>query len=203
MKKWKALRRLLIPILTTLCLLLANVTPVNAAVFDDITVTATPAFIAVSIAQDTWTINGIDLSGKIAINTTYYANPTGAAGDTTAPNNPVVDGDCYFMIDNTSTIETDMTANMVHFVGGDAMQNIDTGYANNGANSFGASTYTTGAAWPAAAVILKNAASAALKANVAATTDVYFGVAIKTQSGAWASGANQTSTITVTATDST
>jgi len=173
-----------------------------AATSATVTVTATPSFISITIAQSTWTINGIDGSGKIAPNTTYYSNATGATGDVTPPSATVVDGECYFMVDNTSSVVTDLTTNMIHFTGGDAMQNIDTGYTTNGANAFGASTYISGAAWPGGAVILKNAASAAMKVDLAATTDLYFGVAIKTQSGAWSSGSNMTSTITVTATDS-
>lgn len=176
--------------------------PTFAATTATITVTATPAFIGISIAQSTWTINGIDGSGKIAPATTYYSNGTGATGDVTAPNNPVIDGDCYFEVTNTSTVATDMTGNMSDFTGGDAMTNINTGYTNNGANAYGASTYTTGAAWPAGAVILKSSASSAIKSSVAASTPLFFGIAIKTQSGAWASGTGETSTVTVTATAS-
>ena len=196
-------RRLIVSLVLALALVLSFSLPVFADTSKNVTVTATPSFISISIAQGTWTINGIDGTGKIAPSTTYYSNATGASGDVTAPTATVINGDCYFEIANTSTVETDMTANMVHFTGGDAMQNNGTGYATNGANAYGASTYTTGAAWPAGAVLLKNSASSALKADVAATTNVFFGVAIKTQSGAWASGSNMTSTITVTATDST
>lgn len=194
------MRRLILSAILALTLVAAFAVPVFAAPSADVTVTATPSFLSISIAQNTWTINGIDGTGKLAINATYYSNATGASGDVTAPTATVVDTDCYFLITNTSTVVTNMTANMIHFTGGDAMTNTDTGYATNGANAFGASTYTTGATWPTGAVILKNAASAALKTSVAATTNVYFGVAIKTQSGAWASGSSQTSTITVTVT---
>lgn len=202
LKTHKRLLSVLLAVMLVISVVGLTAIPALAATTATITVTATPSFIAIAIAQNTWTINGIDGSGKIAINTTYYSNGTGASGDVTAPNNPVVDGDCYFEIANTSTVATDMTANMSDFAGGDAMTNINTGYANNGANQYGASTYTTGAAWPAGAVILKSSASAALKASVGATTNVFFGIAIKTQSGAWASGTNETSTVTVTATAS-
>jgi hypothetical protein len=190
--------RTLLSILLALVMVLAFAVPSLAATTASISVSATPSFVGISIAQNTWSINGIDGSGKIAPNTTYYSNATGATGDVTAPNNPVVDGDCYFVVANTSTIITDITANMSDFASGDAMTNVNTGYANNGANTYGASTYTTGAAWPAEAVILKSSASAAIKASVAATTDLYFGVAIKTQSGAWTSATAMTSSIVVT-----
>jgi hypothetical protein len=185
-----------------LVMVLAFSVPAMAQTTATVTVTGTPAFVGISIAQSTWTINGIDGSGFIAPNTTYYSNATGASGDVTAPENPVVDGDCYFTMANTSTVATNIVANMADFSGGDAMTNINTGYANNGANTYGASTYISGAAWPAGVVILKSSASANMKAALAASTALKFGVAIKTQSGAWGSGSAMTSTITVTATAS-
>jgi len=177
------------------------VTPALADTSDDITVTATPAFISISIAQDTWTVGGITGGGKIAPATTYYANPL---GDTTAPTaGEIVVGECYFEIANTSTVITDITANMIHFTGGDEMQNSGGGYADAEAGEFGASSYIPGGAWPGSAVILDNAGSGAMKSSLAATTNLKFGVAIKTQSDIWLSGDAMTSTITVTATDST
>jgi len=198
-------RKVLVGILLALVLTLLPVAPALAVAgtSQDITVTATPAFIAIAIAQDTWTINGIDGTGKIAPATTYYSNETGATGDVTAPTATVIDGDCYFTVVNTSTITTDLTTNMIHFTGGDTMQNSGGGYTDAEAGEFGASTYVTGAAWPGAAVICDNAGSAAMKEDLAATTDIKFGIAIKTQSDAWASGDAMNSTITVTATDST
>jgi hypothetical protein len=190
----------LLPILIAVILIFAIAIPASAATTATITVTSTPAFIGISIAQNTWTVNGIDGAGFSVINTNYYSNATGATGDVTAPENPVVDGDCYFTMANTSTIPTNITANMVDFTGGDASANINTGYATNGAGTYGASTYISGAAWPAAAVILKSSASSAMKSSLAASTALKFGVAIKTQSGAWAAGTGMTSTITVTAT---
>jgi hypothetical protein len=195
-KKWS----LILSVFLALVTILYIAVPASAATTATITVTSTPAFIGISIAQNTWTVNGIDGNTFSNINTTYYSNATGASGDVTAPENPVVDGDCYFTMANTSTIPTNITANMVDFTGGDASANINTGYATNGAGTYGASTYISGAAWPAAAVILKSAASAAMKASLAASTALKFGVAIKTQSGAWAAGTGMTSTITVTAT---
>jgi hypothetical protein len=193
------MKKLLIGILLAISLLGISVIPTYAATTATITVTAATAFIGISITQNTWTINGIDGSGKIAPDTIYYSNATGANGDVTAPTATVVDGDCYFVIHNTSTIVTNLVANMADFTSGDASTNINTGYATNGANAYGASTYTTGAAWPAGAVILKSSGSSNLKSSVAATTDVYFGIAIKTQSGAWTSGTSMTSTVTVVA----
>ncbi len=190
------MKKILVGILLALVLVLSAAIPAFAATDAPITVTATPSFVGIAIAQSTWTVNGITGSGKIAVNTTYYANPT---GDTVAPTATVIAGDCYFTMTNTSTVITNITLNMPHFLSGDAMQNIDTGYANNGVNSFGASTYIVGATWPAGAVIAKNAASTAMKSSLAAATSLVFGIAMKTQSGAWASGTAQTSAVLVTA----
>jgi hypothetical protein len=195
-RKWS----LILSVLVSLVVLLSVAIPASANTTATITVTATPAFIGIAIAQSTWTINGIDGSGLVTNNTTYYSNATGASGDVTPPSATVVDGECYFTIVNTSTIATDITANMADFTGGDASTNINTGYANNGANTYGASTYISGAAWTAGAVILKSSASSAMKSDLGATTDLLFGVALKTQSGVWASPTAMSSTITVTAT---
>lgn len=192
MKRW-------LIVLIALAVLLVPPTA-YAAIDAPITVTATPSFISISIAQSTWTINGIDGNGKIAPATTYYSNATGASGDITAPSVTVVDGECYFTIANTSTVITNITINFPHFTSGDAMQNTGLGYATNGANAFGASSYISGAAWPGGAVILQNTGSAPTKSNLAATTNLLFGIAIKTQSSAWASGTSMTSTVLATAT---
>jgi hypothetical protein len=194
--------RKLAPLLLALIMVLVFSVPTFAATSADITITATPSFVGISIAQNTWTINGIDGSGYVAPSTTYYSNATGATGDVTAPQNPVVDTDCYFTMANTSSVATNIVLNMSDFAGGDAMTNINTGYANNGANQYGASTYISGAAYPAGVVIAKSSASSAMKAALAASTALKFGIVIKTQSGAWASGTAMTSTATVTATAS-
>lgn len=191
---------LVIAVLTLVAVWIIPATATAApATAKDITITATPTYIGIDIAQSTWTINGIDGDGLIHINTTYYSNAAGASGDVTAPTNPVDIGECYFVIDNTSTVHTDITGNLPTFVGGDAMTNTGTGYATNGANAFGASTYITGAAWPAGVVVLDAAASSPIKADLGETTDLEFGVAIKTKSGAFTSANNQVGTLTVTA----
>jgi hypothetical protein len=193
------MKRILAILTLIVVMALTFVMPAMAATTAIVTITATPSFIGISIAQNTWTINGIDGNSLVVENTTYYSKATGATGDVTAPNNPVVDGDCYFTMANTSTIVTDITANMADFTGGDASTNINTGYANSGANTYGASTYISGAAWPAGVVILKSSGSSAMKTSLAAATALKFGIAIKMQSGAWGSPTAMTSTVTVTA----
>lgn len=195
------MKRIITGLLLALVLVAMSVMPAFAATSDDITVTATPTFISISITQNTWTINGIDGDSKVDKNTTYYSNADGASGDVTAPSATVLAVECYFEVTNTSNVITDLTANLPAFTGGDAMDNIDTGYATNDADSFGASTYIEGATWPTGHVILKAATSAAMKEDLAATTAQKFGVAIKMPSGDWTSGSAMTGTITVTATE--
>jgi hypothetical protein len=199
MRRWFKVR-LLTSIMVALLVVLVVSVPISSATTASIVVTATPSFVGITISQNTWTINGIDGSGKIAPNTTYYSNGTGATGDVTAPSATVVDGECYFTVTNAATIVTDLTTNMSDFSGGDASTNSNSGYASNGATTYGASTYISGSTWPDNAVILKSSASDAMKSSLAATTDLKFGVAIKTQSDAWTSGSAMTSTITVTST---
>ena len=83
------------------------VSPVSAATTAVVTVTGNPAYIAITIAPTTYTINS-DTGGNSAmnINTTYYSNPLGG---TTSPSATVVDGECDFTITNTSSITTDLT----------------------------------------------------------------------------------------------
>jgi len=192
---------------SVVALMLGAITPAMAADFDDITVTATPSFLSISIANDAWTVNGLgdndpalNSFGVIVPATTYYSNPIDDAVDTVAPSATVLEAECHFEIANASTIVTDITANMVHFTGGDAMQNSDGCYTDAEAGEFGASTYIEGATWVGDAVILANSGSGAMEEDLAATTNLFFGIAIKTQSDAWASGDAMTSTVTVTAT---
>jgi len=190
----KRIRRLMLSLALALMLLLSFSVPAFAAVADDIVVTATPSYISITIAPDTW--NPAGGSVKIDKATTYYANPLGA---TTAPSATVADGECTFTITNTSTEITTLTGNFPDFASGDAMTNINTGYATNGANAFGASSYISGAAWPGGAVIMQSTGSDPIKSSLAATTNLKFGIAMLTKSGDFSSPTAMTSTITVTA----
>jgi hypothetical protein len=181
-------------VFVALLLALLPVSQVFAATSQDVTVTASPAFIGIANAPSTWTLNGITGGGKANINTTYYANPL---GDTTAPSATVVDGECRFTITNTSTIATDLTVNIGHFTGGDAMQNGDTGA--NGANQYGAYSWCSGMLY-SGKVIAKTTGSGVMKDALAATTNIKWGAEILTQTDAWSSASDQTATMTITAT---
>jgi len=195
------MKKIIISVLLAVALVVIPVSSALAETSQEVTVTATPTFICIAIAQNTWTINGIDGDEKIDKGTTYFSNDTGETGDVTPPSETVDIGECYFVIVNTSTVATDITANMVHFTGGDAMQNSNAGYEAGGEGVFGASTYITGATWPDHAVTLENSGSDALKENLTASADIEFGVAIEVQTDDFLSASAMTSTITVTATE--
>lgn len=191
----KKLRRVLIPMALVILLVAVFATPAFAATSQDVTVTATPSYIAIANAPGTWTVNEETGNSLLAIGTEYWSNPL---GDTTTPSDPVVDGECRFTITNTSTVITDLTVNFIHFTDGDAMQNSGTG--SGGAGTFGAYSYCTGMTYSTGKVIADNAGSSAMKEDLAATTDIKWGVSCDTQTDAWTSGDAMTSTITITAT---
>lgn len=188
------MRKLVITALVILVAISATINGVWAATSDTVSVTATPAYISMSVAPDTWTVNGITGSGVIEPSTTYYSNPL---GDTTAPANPVVDGGCTFTLTNTSSVATDVVANWSNFTGvGDTMANSNTG--SPAAATFGAASYITGAAWPGGKVTVKTAGSDDMINNLAATTNKKFGFQIYTRTNVWTAANVMSGTITIT-----
>ena len=189
------MKRLLISVVLALTMVLGISVPTFAATSDDITVTATPAFISISVSPDSYNIGGA--GAYLAKATTYYANP---GNETTAPSATVLDAECAFTITNTSTVAIDITVNFPNFTGGDAMVNSNGGYTDAEAGEFGASGYVSGASWPGASVILQASGSSALIDGLAASTNKKFGWALLTQSDDWASGDQMSSTVNVAAT---
>lgn len=186
-------RLIAIVLALTLCIALLPVTPIFAATSENVTVTATPEYIAMTNDPDTWTLNALTGAGVVDIDTIYYSNPL---GDTTTPSDPVVDGECRFTITNTSTVVTDVFVVIGNFSGGDAnMTNSDDG--TNGATSYGAYSYCTGMTYSTGKVICKTTGSLATKEDLAATTDIKWGLTIETQTNAWAGGSSSTATATV------
>lgn len=191
------MRKTLLAILLALALVVIPAGNALVLTSQNVDVTATPAFISISNAPSTWTINGITGSGVIAPNTTYYSNP---GGDTVSPTvGGATDGECRFTITNTSTVAINLTVLFPHHTGGDASTNSDAG--TNGATSFGAKTYFTGQA-SAAWVVAKNTGSAVGKSALGAGVGIKWGLIYISQSNAWGSGTNMTSTVNITATAS-
>lgn len=189
---------LLVAILLTL--IVAITLPVSialAATAQDVTITATPAYIAIANAPATWTVNEETGDSLLDVATEYWSNPL---GDTTTPSDPVVDSECRFTLTNTSSVITDLTVNFIHFTGGDAMQNSGTG--SGGVGTFGAYSYCTGMTYSTGKVVADNAGSGVMKASLAATTNIKWGLSCDTQTDAWTSGGDMTATATITATES-
>jgi len=194
------MKKLLLSLFLAVTLLVVPAGTALAADNDEVTVTATPAFICITNAPDAWTVNdivGVGTKGVMVVNTVYYSNPL---GDCTVPSDPVVDGECRFTVTNTSSVITDLTVNFPDHAGGDASTNSDAG--TNDTTKFGAYVYCTGMTYSTGKVICKKAGSDAMKEDLAATTDIKWGITYESQSAAWTSGTPMTSTVTITATAS-
>ena len=196
-------RRILVGILVAVSLVISMVGPVFAAAdtYQDITVTATPAFIAIECAPLTWAPNdivgdGVTPKGFISPDTVYHSNPL---GDELSPSDPVVDGECRFTITNTSTVATNLTVNFPDHTGGDASTNSDTD-GSNGATTFGAFSYCSGMTYSTGKVVALTTGSGFMKEALAASTGILWGLTYESQTTAWASGTAMVSTVVITAT---
>ncbi len=176
-----------------------------AEISQDVTVTATPSFISISNVPAAWDINDVAGAGgkTIATSTTYYSNPL---GDIIVPASPVVNGGCRFTVTNTSSVATDLTVNFPSHTGGDASTNVNLTASDitiaPDTDSFVAWSYCTGmTTYATDKVLAKAAGSSAMKSNLAATTNINWGLEYQSQTGAWASGTPMTSTVTITATE--
>lgn len=197
--KGKILRILTVLAIVSL-LVTSQVMPVSAATYQDVTITATPSYISITIDDNTFTLNEETGDSTIDADTIYYSNPL---GDTSSPSSPVVDGECHFSITNDSTVNIDLTVDMEDFSGGDAnMTNSETG--SNGATSYGAYSYYSGLNPYSNKVIIKTngTGSDTLWSSSSPGDDIKIGFELETQSNAFAGGNPSTSTMKVTATKS-
>jgi hypothetical protein len=193
------MRKLLISLALALTLVLSFNLPAFAATSQDVTVTATPSYIAISNSPNTWTINGISGTGKIQPNTTYYAK--GSTNETTPPSATVLDAECYFTVTNSSSVNIDLTVTWGAFTGGGAdMTNSNAG--TNGATTYGAYCWYSGMTYTSKVIVKSTGSDKMLTGMTPATTTKKWGVEIKTRTDAWTSGTSSTSTLTITATAS-
>ena len=197
----------IVSMLTVVGLVGVMASPTLAATTAVVTVTGTPAYISISIAPTTYTINS-DTGGNSGMNisTTYYSNPLGG---TTSPSATVAatTTECDFTITNTSSIVIDLTGNMANGSGGsNPMTNVNG--ATPGAASYAAYAYHAGETF-ANKVLLQSSGSAlgnfsgdsgGVGAGVAANTTWYVGFQFSTQTGAWTGGTGSTYTLTITGT---
>jgi len=165
-----------------------------AATTQNVTVTATPAFISISNSPTDWDVNDVAGAGGKTIepSTTYYSNPL---GDTTVPTATVADGECRFTVTNTSTVATNIVVNFPNHSGGDASTN---GSGTAGANAFAAFGYVSGVAFSSKVTLLATG-SGNLISSLGATTNFKWGMQYDSQTGAWASGTAMSSTVVMTA----
>lgn len=187
------MKRIIVALLLVLVMVVSLTIPAFADTSQDVTVTATPKYIAITNAPSDWTLNDITGSGKIDVDTVYYSNP---GGDTTAPSATVIDDECRFTITNASTVATDVYVNIGDFSGGDANMTNSDSDGSNGATTYGAFSWHSGMTY-ASKVVAKTTGSAVLKDGLAATTNIKWGAEIETQTDAWTGGGASTATMTV------
>ena len=194
------MKRKVLSLLLALSLITSILTaiPVLAADSQDVTITATPLYLAITNSPSTWTLNGITGSGTIAPDTIYYSNPL---GDTTPPSATVVDGECRFTASCTAGATTcDLTVNSGDFSGGDAnMTNSDDG--SNGATSYGGYSWYSGITYSSKVVMKTTGSSELYSSGLAGGNSLKWGAEIETQTDAWAGGDASTATMTITATE--
>lgn len=168
---------------------------VEAATSVDVTITATPTFVAISISPTSWILNGLTGDHRMRINTTYYSNPL---GDTISPSATVLDAECLFTLVNSSTRSIDVTIDIADSIGGNHSTNSNTGL--NGPTSFGSYSYASGLLF-VGKVVAKSIGSPGLISDLAPLTNKKFGLEVKTQSDPWLVGTASSSITTVTATE--
>jgi hypothetical protein len=198
------MKRILISLVLALLLVLCIAVPVfaDAGTYQDVTVTATPCYVAISCDPLAWTLNdivgdGVTPKGTITNSDVYYSNPQ---GDGTEPSSTVDTDEGYFVITNTSTVNITLTVDMENFSGGDAnMTNGETG--SPGASSYGAYSWYEGMTYSSKVVVKKYATgSSTLWTSSSPGDDIDIGVEVATQTGAFSgTGQSSTSTLKITA----
>lgn len=100
-------RRGLWSVAFALALLVVSAVPALAATTQEVTVTATPEYIALTNSEASWA------AGSVAESSTYWWT-----ADTTAPDEPFVDGDMKSTITNTGSVAEDIDVKVAAFTGG-------------------------------------------------------------------------------------
>ena len=106
----KRYSRLIVPIFIALVLVIGTTIPVAAATTADVTITATPTYIAITISNspNTWAI------GTVAENTTYWWTAAGTAPDP----EPFEDADMKETLTNAGSVAIDVDVKCADFTGG-------------------------------------------------------------------------------------
>jgi hypothetical protein len=103
------MKRILVTLLLVSALVLTQAIPAFAATTADVTITATPEYLSITVSNspNTWAI------GAIAEATTVYWT-----ADTLVPAEPLVDGDMKETITNAGSVTSDVTVECADFTGG-------------------------------------------------------------------------------------
>lgn len=188
------MKRLVISFIVAMALVIIPVSGVLALTTAEVTVTAVPSYVGITIDNTAWTLNGISGSGLLAINTTYYSKASGA--ETTTFSDPVTDAECWHTVTNDSSVNITLKADMSNFTGGtDPMTN---GNGTAGANAFAAWVCESGVNWSTEKVVMNTTGSGTFWTSTTAGDDIKVGFGVQTQTGDWTGGGSQTSTITLT-----
>jgi len=189
------MKKTILAIMLALALVVIPAGNAFAAISDDVEVTATPSILSITVVDKgstpdpaNWIINDVaEATGQLIVrDTTYYANPL---GDTTVPVG-VVDGECHFTLTNDGDVNADIDISMTDLSG---MTIVAGGYTVNGATSFGASAYISGAAFPGGNVNLFTTDTDFQ--NNFAPGSVDWGVALKTQTDSFTVAGDLSGTI--------
>jgi len=194
------MRKILVSAVLALVLVTSAAVPAFAADYADVTVTATPAIIAITNAPTDWTMNdsGATAPGDDAIRhaSTYYSND---ADNTAQPSATVDDGECRFLLTNTGTLNLDIAIAFSDFTLGDTMPNSDTGSAT--ATDFGAKAYVSGDSFPGSELTVAGTAQVIANLPHTASNTKKWGVVVYTRTDAFTSTTSMEATITLTATE--
>jgi len=192
------MKRLFISSILALALMVVPVAGALAAPTTTVNVTAVPSFISISIDNSDWTINGINGSGVLDKDTTYYSKASGS--ETATFSDPVTDAECWNAITNTSGIDIDLKADMADFGGGTVP--MTNGHGTAGANAFAAWVCEGGsvADWSTDKVVMDTTGSGTFWTSSTPGADIKVAFGVQTQTGDWTDAASQTTQITLTAT---
>lgn len=150
------------------------ITPIFASTTADVTVTATPSYIAIGVTP-----------------TTYDFGVVAASSNTTTANTT------YFLISNNSSVTTNMTISVTGatWTGGTVWTHSDTG--TPGADTVGLYA-NAGGTFGTGDVLVKNAAPNKIKTNQAATTNFSYGLDLLAPTS-FSDGVQKTNVVRVTA----
>lgn len=164
----------LVAVMFAIAMLAVPVVPAFASTTADVTVTATPSFIAIGVTP-----------------TTYDFGVVATSSNTTTANTT------YFLISNNSSVTTNMTISVTGatWTGGTAWTHSDT--ATPGADTVGLWA-NAGGTFGTGDVIVKNAAPNKIKTNQAATTNFSYGLDLLAPTS-FSDGVQKTNVVRVTA----